>query len=133
MMLLPNHFLEKMDPAERRKLGKAGMTASEAAAKQIARSERDLQNLIANELLRRGIWFTRSAMNRPTTNTVGTPDFVFCVKGRFCAVEVKFAKGRVRPEQATAIADIALNGGAAKVVRSFQEFIEFLNGGHHAA
>ena len=123
--VLPDHILRLIDPKDRPK-GKAGMTATEAQAAFAAKSERDLQNLIANELNRRGYWFTRSAMNKRTTNTVGTPDFIFCVNGRFCAVEVKFAKGRVRPEQVEAIASIVTNGGRAKVIRSFQEFAEFL-------
>jgi len=123
--LLPNHILEKMNPSDRPK-GKAGMIAAECGEAYALKSERDLQNLIANELLRRGIWFTRSAMNKRTTNTVGTPDFLFCVHGLFCAVEVKHAAGKLRMEQSLALSEIRVNGGRAVVVRGFEEFVQFL-------
>lgn len=124
--ILPDHVLEKMNPSDRKRLGKAGVTMREAIEKAEVKSERDLQNLIANELLRRGIWFTRSAMNKRTTNTVGTPDFLFCVHGLFCAVEVKHAAGKLRIEQSLALSEIRVNGGRAVAVRGFQEFVQFL-------
>lgn len=125
-MILPNRILESLDPTERAKLGKAGMTAKENIEAGELRSEKDLQKLIANELLRRGIWFTRSAMNKRTTNTVGTPDFLFAIGGRACAVEVKFGNGQVRTEQRLAMSEMKLNGWAVEVVRSFEEFRDFL-------
>ena len=123
---MPVIILSKMSEADRKKLGKAGMTASEASAAFAAKNERELQRQIASELLRRSIWFTQSATNKRTTNRVGTPDFLACIKGRFIAIEVKFGAGRLREEQASALADIERNGGAASVVRSFQDFRAFL-------
>lgn len=133
MTLLPSHFLEKMDPAERRKLGKAGMTAEEATEKQIAKSERDLQNQIASWLSLNNIWFTRSAMNKRTTNTVGTPDFLLAVNGRAIGLEVKFGAGKLRPEQENAITAMSKNGWCVAVVRSLPEVIEFIKEVQRAA
>lgn len=125
-MILPNHILEKMSPEDRAVLGKAGMTKAEAEARFIAKSERDLQKLIANELLRRGIWFHRAAMHKRTTGTLGTPDFLFVVRGIPCAVEVKFARGKLRDDQVRAIEQMTENGWRCAVVHSFEELRDFL-------
>lgn len=132
MTLLPNHFLEKIDPKDRPK-GKAGMTAAEALAKAEAKSERDIQNQIANWLLLHGVWFTRSAMNKRTTNTLGTPDFLLAVNGRAIGLEVKFGAGKLRPEQENAITEMGKNGWCVAVVRSLPEAIEFIEEVQHAA
>ena len=128
MNVLPNNILVRMSPADRKQLGKAGLTAAECAEKAAVKNERELQKLIANELLRNGIYYTQSATHKRTTNALGTPDFIFCVKGQYCAVEVKHGNGKVRPEQSFALSEIRLNGGRAEVVHSFQEFASFLKG-----
>ncbi len=127
-MIPSQNILRRMEPQDRKGMGKAGLLDSECAEIAAVKSERDLQKLIANELLRRGIWFSRSAMNRKTTNTVGTPDFLFCCRGFFCAVEVKHGAGKVRPEQQEALDAILENDGRCMVVRSFEGLLAFLKG-----
>ena len=61
MNVLPNNILVRMSPADRKQLGKAGLTAAECAEKAAVKNERELQKLIANELLRNGIYYTQSA------------------------------------------------------------------------
>lgn len=125
-MILPNHILEKLPAAERAKLGKAGMTAAEANAAFVARNERQLQRQIHNELMRRGIWHDLDATNKRRTGTLGTPDFLFSINGRACALEVKFEGGRLRPEQEEAIRQMTANGWRVTVVRTLQDAIAFI-------
>jgi hypothetical protein len=125
-MILPENILSKMSPADRKKIGKAGVTSEEAALKQIVKSEGELQKLINNELNRREIWFAWSRMNKRTTSKIGTPDFLFSYKGKFCAVEAKHEKREPTKEQRDAIRSIQRNGGTVAVIRTFQGFLDFL-------
>ena len=120
---LPNHVLEKMCPEDRKKLGKAGMTIREAMEKAIAKSEKDLQEQIASWLRLHEIAFYRAAMHKKTTGTVGWPDFTFAVKGRACALEVKFGANNPEPAQYECMAGMRKNGWRVRVVRSLEESI----------
>ncbi|HEX4932379.1 MAG TPA: VRR-NUC domain-containing protein [Gemmatimonadaceae bacterium] len=51
----------------------------------------------------------------------GSADLVGCLDGRFVALEVKTATGRVRPEQSVWLACVRSVGGFAAVVRSVDE------------
>lgn len=126
--ILPENILRLMSPKDRAALGKAGVSKAEAEARFIARNERQLQRLIAKELNRREIWFHRAAMHKKTTGTLGTPDFLFALNGAACAIEVKFAAGRLRSDQEQAIEQMTSNGWRCAVVYTFQEFIKFLKG-----
>lgn len=126
MTLLPENILRLMSPADRAALGKGGVNKAEAEAKFIARSEKELQKLIAAELNRRGIWFHQAAMYKRTTGTVGTPDFLFAVNGVPVGLEVKYEKGRVRPEQKKAIEQMRANGWCCFVVYTFDEALGLL-------
>ena len=132
-VILPNHFLEKMDPAERRKLGKAGMTAAEALAKAEAKSEGDIQKQISNWLLLHSIAFYRAAMHKKTTGRVGWPDFTFAINGLACAVEVKFGNSDPKPAQKETMRAMKANGWRVAVVRSLQETISFIEGVQHGS
>lgn len=48
--------------------------------------------------------------------------------GVFCAIEVKTATGRIRPEQLTFIAAVQKAGGRAGVARSTQEALDIARG-----
>ena len=53
--------------------------------------------------------------------TSGIPDIIFCIDGRFIAMEVKTQKGKTTPLQNAAIRKIHSSGGFAFVVRSVEE------------
>lgn len=55
------------------------------------------------------------------TDTVGCPDLLFCLAGRFCACECKKKGGRLRPEQAAVIDAINRAGGVAFVATSIDD------------
>lgn len=53
-------------------------------------------------------------------------DVIGIVHGRFLAIEVKSPTGRVRPEQAAFLAEVARHGGLAFVARSCQDVVDKL-------
>ena len=56
----------------------------------------------------------------------GIPDFLMCANSKFGACELKTVRGRVAPIQAHTMAMIVAAGGAVAVVRSFEEFKNFV-------
>jgi hypothetical protein len=68
-----------------------------------------------------------SRMDRPSTSSVGSPDFVVaCDEGRTIWAEAKTGKGKLSTEQHAWIMALKSNGHKAGVVRSLQEFIELI-------
>jgi len=102
------------------------MTAGEAWEKFTAKSERELQKLIASYLMQRGIVFCRPAMHKRSTITTGWPDFTFAVNGQACAIEAKFSGGRLSADQERAIEEMRRNGWKVAVVYSLAGVIDFL-------
>lgn len=128
--VLPEHVLKRMSAADRSQLGKAGRTMAEAAEVFCFKSERDLQKHINRELNRRNIPFIYSRSDRRTTNTKGTPDFVFPLRGlfgRYGFIEVKFGSGKPSKEQTELIESLLANGAIGIVTKSFVEVKEFLD------
>lgn len=60
--------------------------------------------------------------------TVGWPDVTACIAGRFVAIEVKTAKGKLRDSQISCLEEIERNGGIVCVIRSFDEAERKLSG-----
>lgn len=97
---LPQSLLRRMPKEDRKPLGAAGLTSAEAQAAADQRTERELQNDIANLLRQRDIYFVQSRMDRPTTNRTGLADFLIILHGgHVLAVEVKVAGGQFSEEQ----------------------------------
>ena len=93
MTLLPDNVLRCLSPDERHKLGKAGLTCDEAVGRAEVRNERKLQQQVAQFLDLKGVPYCWQRTDRKATGRPGTPDFIFCLKGRFCAIECKSARG----------------------------------------
>ena len=126
---LPNSFTDKIaDPAERARIIGSPLPSAERHAAEDVKIERELHKLIANELLRRQIYFVHSRMDRKSTQNLGVADFVCCVTGRFVCFEAKTATGSLSDEQLAARMEVIRNGGRYYVVRSFQEFYDALLG-----
>jgi hypothetical protein len=124
--VLPDAVLRRLAPADRRSLGKAGLTADEAAAAVAARGEKELQQQCAALLRLRGYWFAWSATHRRTTAVIGTPDFLFAYRRRdgttvAVAWECKTTTGRLSDEQARTHEAMRLNGWTVVVVRSLED------------
>jgi len=91
------------------------------------RLEKDLHNLIQNELTRRGIFAIHSRTDRKTTQQVGVPDFIFCFPGVPIAVECKLPGAKLTDDQAYVAAKMQKNGWLYFVVTSYEEFREILD------
>lgn len=134
--VLPDRVLTKISAENRKSLGKAGLTAKECQERFEARSERELQALIVSDLLRREIYFSRSRMDRKTTNAKGTPDFICCMPFplsslcTFLAIECKHGSGVLSAEQEIERQKILKNNGDYHVVRSWADYSAILKEYH---
>jgi hypothetical protein len=124
MTAIPENILKRMSPADRAKLGKAGRTMSEAFAVSEARSEKELQTQVAQWLSLRGYWFARSRMDKRTGNTLGCPDFLVAVNGRFVAIECKSATGKLSADQEAARESLQKNGAVYILARKLTDVTE---------
>ena len=97
--LLPPHVLEKMSPADRAHLGKAGRLQSEIDEKIIAGRERELQKQICSYLNLLEISYGYSNPAKRTSYTLGWPDFCFPYRNRFICWEAKTVVGKLSPDQ----------------------------------
>jgi len=109
-------ILSRMSKAERAKMPGV-QTAEEAQAKFAARSERELQNQIAQYLRLKGIWFFQARMDKPTSGQVGTPDFLM----NGYALEVKFEKGKLSDEQIECHDRMRKSGWLVSTVNTFED------------
>lgn len=116
---IPENVLRLMKPADRQRLGV--MTSEEAMAAFVAKSERDIHKQIIDLLNLRGIAFARNRMDVKSTTTAGWPDFTLAVNGIATALEVKFEKRDLDPEQVECIAKMRANGWKVFVVRTLDE------------
>lgn len=128
--LLPDKVLRLLSPADRRSLGKAGLTAEEAVLAGRVKVERDLQNLIESYFRLRGVFAIRSRMDKKTTTPVGTPDFMLALDGEAIAIEAKLPGEELTPEQETMrkILTEAPNGWRWLTVHSLDPIKELLHG-----
>lgn len=58
--------------------------------------------------------------------TPGTPDLVFCIRGRFVGIELKTGSRKLSPAQQTTHTDIILAGGLVTTVNSLEALEAFL-------
>jgi hypothetical protein len=121
-MMLPANITRCMSEADQRAVSSSGKSAAETRAAAVAKDERELQKQLANYLRLLGLWFTQSRMDRRTSNTVGTPDFVFPYRGAAVYWEVKCPWSRaLRPEQAKAREAILKQGGEWRLITCLAE------------
>lgn len=91
-------------------------------------TEKQVENKIKKWLKDKGYWFFK--VHGGLFQTVGVPDIIACIKGKFVAIEVKKSKGGiVSPLQKEQIKRIKKNGGIAEVACSLDEFLEILKEG----
>lgn len=109
--VLSEKFLQAMPEEERKRLGKAGLTQTEAEAVFKSGEEKKLRGLVVNELNRRGAYIFDQPTHKPTRGRKGTPDLICCYRGRFLGVELKAFHEALRPEQAQEAVRIRNAGG----------------------
>lgn len=132
--VLPDHILKRMSPEDRKSLGRAGMLASEAAAKCVDKSEKAMQAEIQAYCDLRGWPCFRARMDRKSTLPNGTPDFLICLPftrgvasiGLFVAVECKMKGNKPSREQEDHLRNIRGNHGETMVAYSSHEALQWL-------
>lgn len=90
------------------------------------KSEKQLQEQVANYLRQHDTWFCRSGMHRRTSTPVGTPDFLLAWHGRPVAIECKAEGGKQTYEQYAVELAMRLNGWEYHLIRSLPELIKVL-------
>ena len=124
--VLSEGFLQAMPEAERKRLGKAGLTQAEAQAVFQRGEEKKLKDLVLNELNRRGAWFFTQRMDKRTGGRRGCPDIIGCHKGYFLAVELKAAGQQMTTEQGQEAVRIRKAGGFFILAYCLEDVIEEL-------
>lgn len=125
-------FLKALPEAERKKLGRAGMTNAETQAKYAAGREKELQRDIAAWLNREEIYCNNDRMDKRTSGERGRADFRVCVpvrvagqiEGRWLSIEAKTEIGTLSTEQGEDAARVRKSGGKFIVARSLADVIE---------
>jgi hypothetical protein len=126
--VLPDSFLKALPEPERRKLGKAGITAEEAIVAYSTKKERELQRLVHNWLLSKELYFESDRMDKRTSGKKGRADFRVCCRGLWLSLECKAGTGTLTSEQGAEAARLRRSGGKFVVVRSLEEAVEAVNG-----
>lgn len=123
---IPNSILEKMDPKDRPP-GIAGKLASEIHAGAVAKAEKDLQKMIANDLRRRGIYFINPPMHRRSTLPTGHPDFTVFLPGAITIFwECKAVGGALRLDQIRMRDELWRLDFRWRLIRNFGEAVDHL-------
>lgn len=131
MKPIPENILRAMPKEDRQRMGKDWRTWNEIQSDNMARDERTLQKQIAALLSLSDVWYSRSRMDKRTTNKRGTPDFLFVWNGRPYAFEAKIGKAEPTNEQLDCHSQMRRNGWLVFVVRSIEDVRAFLDGKPH--
>lgn len=125
--VLPEHILSKMAPADRAKLGKAGLLAYECHQIALAKSEKELQGQIENMLRLADVhWPMRQRTDKRSNLPLGTPDILFVFRGVPVAWEIKMPGQKPREDQERAMRDMTADGWKCAVVKSYDEALALL-------
>lgn len=126
--VLPNHILKLMPENERKKLGKAGMTAAECREIAVAKCERELQKQLVNLLRLNGVRFViNQRFGVKTTAPKGTPDILFSIKGLACAWEVKMPGEKPSADQVKAMEEMSSDGWRCAIVTTYDQALGLFN------
>ena len=128
--VLGEGFLRAMPVAERKRLGRAGITQAEAQTKFRAGQEKELQRQVWNHLNRNQIYFEDDRMDKKTSGRKGRADFRCCVGGLWLSLECKTEAGTLTKEQTSEADRLRNSGGRFAVVCSLQDAIEAINDMH---
>lgn len=112
------------------KLDKETKAKSQRIKAANGKSESDIQNDIESYLKGLGhqCWFTRSRMDKATTQRCGIPDFIIILRDKAYALEVKRPGCKETREQAGELLWFKLAGGTSTIVHSLAEVVQVLNG-----
>jgi hypothetical protein len=126
--VLPEGFLQSLPEHERKRLGRAGITAAQAIQTYQRGKENELQKQVASYLDLNQIYFETDRMDKKTSGKVGRADFRICYRGHWLSAECKAEGGVLDPAQAFEAARLRKSGGRFTVVFRLLDLIdEFRN------
>ena len=108
-----------LTPAQRKREGV--QTAAEAQDSAVAKSERELQNMIVAMLRRNGIWVIQQRMDKRSNVAEGTPDILFVVRGIAVAMECKMPGKKPTKQQDEAMHIMETNGWRCFVITDYAD------------
>jgi hypothetical protein len=126
--VLSEGLLKALPEAERKRLGRAGITQAQAKATFNRGEEKKLKDLVVNELNRRGAWIFDQPMSKKTRGRPGVPDIIGCYRGYFFSVELKATGETLRPDQAQEAVAIRKANGRFVLAYSLADVTEALQG-----
>jgi len=102
--------------------------ASEHVQGKADDDEAGIHEAIISECRRLGLYYVHNRMDKPSTATVGAPDFIIALPhGKTLWIEAKSRQGKLRTEQAAAAVWLAKLGHNFRIVRSMAEAIRCIN------
>jgi hypothetical protein len=122
--VFPEAFLRSMSAEDRRAIGQ--MTMAEAQERYERGEEKKLKADVINWLNLQNVWIFTQPMNKRTRGKRGVPDIIGCCRGRFVAIELKAAGGRLEPAQTAECERIREAGGIVIVAYSLRDVMEGL-------
>lgn len=121
-------FLQSLPEHERKKLGKAGITAREALQTYQRGQEKDLQKQVASYLDLNQIYYEADRMDKKTSGKRGRADFRICYRGYWISAECKAQSCTLESAQAMEAARLRKSGGRFVIVFRLLDLIdEFRN------
>jgi len=121
---LPDSFLEKLFPEDRKRLRKEGIcTTAEGQAKYERGIEKEMRQHYFNWLMLRAIPFISPRHDKKSTIMVGWPDVTVLRDNRALCVEFKMKGKKPRPEQQKVIEFLLQAGIKTVVCNSFSQAI----------
>jgi hypothetical protein len=121
---LPDSFLEKLFPEDRKRLKAQGIcTNVEAQAKYERGIEKEMRAHYSNWLMLRAIPFVSPRHDKKSTIMVGWPDYTVLRDNRALCVEFKVKGKKPRPEQEKVIEFLLQAGIKTVVCHSFSQAI----------
>jgi hypothetical protein len=125
--ILPEGFLKSLPEAERKRLGKAGITAEQALQTYRRGQEKELQKQIASYLDLNQIYYETDRIDQKTSGRRGRPDFRICYHGHWVAAECKAEGCTLEPAQAFEAARLRKSGGHFVLVFRLLDLIDELH------
>lgn len=138
-MILPESFLRCLSKEDRASLGKAGLTAEEAAARAEIKNHGHFQKLIYNLLRLKGIEPLTAPIGKKSRIKVGWPDITFAIGGfsmgdgmiyEAHAWELKLGRDELSDDQKRMHIRLSTppNFWKVTVIRSVDEAVKILRG-----
>jgi hypothetical protein len=121
--VLSERFLAALSEEERKRLGRAGITAAEATETFRQGEEKKLQQLCASWLDVNQIYYETDRIDKKTSGKKGRADFRICVRGLWLSAETKAQKEKLSVDQVRQANCLINSGGRFILVYSLNDLV----------